>query len=186
VRLLKVAEEDEPPKESRPLDVTHSVDLPDDDTTYWCSVHRLPDAILRRKHHVVRYEPVSSASVEDMLHHMEVSIDDPQFIHIKFRKMYVLKVFHCDGEPGERFPLWSGPCGDDGAPQQLTKCKKVLAAWAIGAGPFDYPDEAGLAVGGPNFNPYIMLEVHYNNEHKLSGKYSIFFTLLYNGNTMNC
>jgi len=27
----------------------------------------------------------------------------------------------------------------------------------------------GLAIGGGDFNPYIMLEVHYNNEQKRSG-----------------
>ena len=30
--------------------------------------------------------------------------------------------------------------------------------------------EAGLAVGGEDFNPYVMLEVHYNNEKKESGE----------------
>ena len=75
-----------------------------------------------------------------------------------------MEVFHCDGAPDEEFPLWQGPCGSDEAPEELTKCKKVLAAWAIGAGPFTYPEEAGLAIGGSDFNPYVMLEVHYNNQ----------------------
>ena len=48
-------------------------------------------------------------------------------------------------------------------PKQLSQCKKVLAAWAIGAGPFSYPPDAGLAIGGPQFHQYVMLEVHYNN-----------------------
>lgn len=39
----------------------------------------------------------------------------------------------------------------------------MLAAWAIGAGPFSYPAEAGLAIGGPGFSEFVMLEVHYNN-----------------------
>ena len=39
----------------------------------------------------------------------------------------------------EEFPLWSGPCGSEDAPSKLNQCKKVLAAWAIGAGPFIYP-----------------------------------------------
>ena len=29
--------------------------------------------------------------------------------------------------------------------------------------------EAGLALGGPDFNPYVMLEVHYNNQNKEQG-----------------
>lgn len=33
----------------------------------------------------------------------------------------------------------------------------------MGADAFVYPEEAGLSIGGADFNPYIMLEVHYNN-----------------------
>lgn len=33
----------------------------------------------------------------------------------------------------------------------------------MGADAFVYPEEAGLAIGGANFNQYVMLEVHYNN-----------------------
>lgn len=69
-----------------------------------------------------------------------------------------MEVFHCDSTPSlndnintverkeevgenilEEFPLWAGPCGSDDAPAKLSQCKKVLAAWAIGAGPFTYP-----------------------------------------------
>lgn len=38
-----------------------------------------------------------------------------------------------------------------------------MAAWAMGADAFVYPEETGLSIGGANFNPYVMLEVHYNN-----------------------
>ncbi|KOB79082.1 Tyramine beta hydroxylase, partial [Operophtera brumata] len=40
---------------------------------------------------------------------------------------------------------------------------QVKAAWAMGALPFTYPKEAGLPLGGPKANKYVMLEVHYNN-----------------------
>lgn len=33
----------------------------------------------------------------------------------------------------------------------------------MGADAFVYPEEAGLSIGGADFNPYVMLEVHYNN-----------------------
>jgi hypothetical protein len=77
----------------------------------------------------------------------------------------------------------------------------VLAAWAMGALPFSYPEvhqenthichgivsnvqnvlqiitthkmkllqEAGLPIGGPDFNPYVMLEIHYNNPERRTG-----------------
>ena len=62
-----------------------------------------------------------------------------------------MEIFHCDSNDGEnneedkdengleKFPIWSGPCGSDDAPEKLGQCKKVLAAWAMGAGPFIYP-----------------------------------------------
>ena len=65
---------------------------------------------------------------------------------------------------------FKGPCGSDEAPQKLNQCKKVLAAWAIGAGPITYPEEAGLEIGGPDFpSLFVMLEVHFNNEKLESG-----------------
>ena len=126
-----------------------NVSLPGQDTMYWCSVHRLPPQLVR-KHHMVRYEADIQAGNEDVVHHMEV--------------------FHCPKTvSGGPFPVWSGSCDAEDAPPQLSQCKKVLAAWAIGAGPFSYPSEAGLAIGGPEFHPYVMLEVHYNNPSLRSG-----------------
>lgn len=40
----------------------------------------------------------------------------------------------------------------------------------MGADPFVYPEEVGLPFGGENFNPYVVLEVHYNNPESLSGR----------------
>ena len=100
----------------------------------------------------LQYEPIMTKGNEHLLHHMEV--------------------FHCVPENGQstEFPIWSGPCGSEDAPEKLQHCKKVLAAWAIGAGPFTYPSEAGLQIGGPDFGSlYVMLEVHFNNEKLESG-----------------
>ena len=127
--------------------LSDNVSLPTVDTFYACSVHKLPTQ-LRRKHHVVRYEADIQKGNEDVVHHMEV--------------------FHCP-PASEPLPLWSGSCDDPEAPPQLAQCKKVLAAWAIGAGPFTYPPEAGLAIGGSEINQYVMLEVHYNNPKLRSG-----------------
>ena len=96
--------------------------------------------------------------------------------------LHHMEVFHCvpdesDGNDAE-FPIWSGPCGSESAPEKLNQCKKVLAAWALGAGPFTYPPEAGLQIGGQDFGGlYVMLEVHFNNVEKQSGKieFNLFF-----------
>ena len=45
----------------------------------------------------------------------------------------------------------------------------MLAAWAMGADAFVYPEEAGLPIGGEKFNRHVMLEVHYNNPELQSG-----------------
>ena len=151
-RLLKVLLDEDFPQDARGLEIKHSIDLPSDDTTYWCSVHKLPN-VFKKKHHALQYEPILTKGNEHLLHHMEV--------------------FHCVPEgngDSEEFPIWSGPCGSDEAPEKLQHCKKVLAAWALGAGPFTYPNQAGLQIGGADFGSlYVMLEVHFNNENLESG-----------------
>ena len=113
---------------------------------------------------------------EDVVHHMEL--------------FHCPAPASAPAPPEDAPPLWAGSCDDPAAPPQLARCKKVrlwlfsniyieylqylhrlstistlkvLAAWAIGAGPFSYPAEAGLAIGGPGFSEFVMLEVHYNN-----------------------
>ena len=39
----------------------------------------------------------------------------------------------------------------------------------MGADEMVYPDNVGLPVGGEDYYPYVMLEVHYNNEQKEKG-----------------
>jgi len=137
-----------------------------------------------------------------------------------------MEVFHCESSADTRIPLYSGPCFSEKRPYKTQVCKKVMAAWAMGAAPFVYPEvmklnqkkmstrymylpttldpfpirsiryristvliiiiiwsilfifpwqEAGLPIGGPDFNSYIMLEVHYNNPGLRKGNVSIYF-----------
>nr|CAD7578455.1 unnamed protein product [Timema californicum] len=127
--------------------MAESVKVPSDDTTYWCHVHRLPEQ-LRTKHHVVQFEAVVQEGNEALVHHMEV--------------------FHCVAPPDQNIPEYKGPCFAPQRPETTQVCKRVLAAWAMGAPPFVYPEEAGLPIGGPDFNSYVMLEIHYNNPEKRS------------------
>lgn len=125
------------------IDVLASkVNVPVEETTYWCHVMKIP-LDLSFKHHIVRFESVIDKSSRGVVHHMEV--------------------FHCEASADTRIPLYSGPCFSEKRPYKTQVCKKVMAAWAMGAAPFVYPEEAGLPIGGPDFNSYIMLEVHYNN-----------------------
>ena len=76
------------PDDSKSLEIRHVVDLPADDTTYWCSVHKLPDDF-NVKHHAIQYEPIMTPGSEHLLHHMEVFLCVPD-------------------DEDVTFPIWSG------------------------------------------------------------------------------
>nr|CAG4651674.1 EOG090X0318 [Triops cancriformis] len=144
-RLLQVLAPPSP-DDAKPLLINAKfVRVPSDETTYWCHVTPLPSEF-RHKHHIVQFEAAIQPGRESLVHHMEV--------------------FHCVAPVNEPIPEYRGPCTSPNRPAATQVCKKVLAAWAFGAGPFAYPGEAGLAVGGPDFNLYVMLEIHYNNPAK--------------------
>ncbi|KAG7172985.1 Dopamine beta-hydroxylase-like [Homarus americanus] len=96
------------------------------------------------------FGPVIEKGNENIVHHMEV--------------------FHCEYPPEVDVPRYQGPCHAADRTPEVDACKRVLAAWAMGASAFIYPPEAGMPIGGPDFNPYVMLEVHYNNPSLLSGR----------------
>lgn len=129
------------------------VEVPDKETTYWCHIQRLSN-IIRRKHHIVQFEPLISNP--DIVHHMEV--------------------FHCETDANVKIPLYNGDC--DKLPAEAKICNRVISLWAIGASAFTYPEEAGLPIGGKDYNPYIRLEVHFNNPDLKKGKIKHFFRIL--------
>lgn len=133
------------------IDVTlNEVRVPSQETTYWCHIQKLDD-FLRKKHHIIQFEPIISN--EDVVHHMEV--------------------FHCDTDANVVIPLYNGDC--DSLPPEAEVCKRVISIWAMGASAFTYPKEAGLPIGGPDYNPYIRLEVHFNNPGHIEGETYIQF-----------
>ncbi|XP_047029740.1 uncharacterized protein LOC124637375 [Helicoverpa zea] len=117
--------------------------VPGDDTTYWCHVVKLPEFITKKVHHIIQFQSTITKGNEGLVHHMEV--------------------FYCDTDPNKEVPLYEGNCFAPDRPEITKTCSKVKAAWAMGAPPFTYPKEAGLPLGGPKANKYLMLEVHYNN-----------------------
>nr|CAG4647751.1 EOG090X0318 [Moina brachiata] len=131
------------PDDLRPLLISNAqLNVPASETTYYCRVVRLPEHF-KRKHHILQFEAAINKGSESIVHHMEV--------------------FHCEAPPDTVIPEYRGECADPNRPEATRVCKRVLAAWAYGAEPFVYPPEAGLPIGGPDFSPYVMLEVHYNN-----------------------
>ncbi|GBL79541.1 Dopamine beta-hydroxylase [Araneus ventricosus] len=144
VQLLKNVMPNPPfPEDTKTITIhNNKVAVPNVETTYYCTLHLLPPEF-ENKNHIIQYSSAIQEGNEGLVHHMEV--------------------FHCEVEADKKLPPWNGPCTSPAKPKILEACKRVLAAWAMGALPFTYPEEAGLPIGGPEFSRYVMLEVHYNN-----------------------
>ena len=67
-----------------------------------------------------------------------------------------MELFHCEVDVSLDLPAYDGPCSSPSRPKSLDPCKRVIAAWAMGAEPLIYPPEAGLPIGGKNFSRYVM------------------------------
>ena len=53
LRLLKPIPDEAVEEDLEILDIQHSdIKLPDDDTTYWCSVHKLSEKFLQKHHSI--------------------------------------------------------------------------------------------------------------------------------------
>lgn len=69
--------------------------------------------------HKLQFEAIIQSGNEGLVHHMEV--------------------FHCEAKAEKAITLYNGPCFDSSRPKDTEVCKKVMAAWAMGATPFKYP-----------------------------------------------
>ncbi|XP_072228027.1 dopamine beta-hydroxylase [Leuresthes tenuis] len=136
------------PPDVQTLDVVApNVIIPNQETTYWCFIHKLPENM--SKNHIVMYESVITPGNEAIVHHIEVFECSPDIHNV---------------------PQYSGSCDDKMKPGKLNSCRHVLAAWAMGAEAFYYPPDAGLAMGGPGSSRFLRLEVHYHNPLLISGR----------------
>ena len=120
-----------------------NVKIPSDPTTYWCIVYKLNEKF-NLKHHIVAFEGIIDERNVGIVHHMEL--------------------FHCPEDPPKEFQSFSDVCTSEEKPIGLRKCRNVIAAWAMGASKFIYPQEAGGIIGGQNYSKYVVLEIHYDNE----------------------
>ncbi|XP_008068990.1 dopamine beta-hydroxylase [Carlito syrichta] len=137
------------PSDTRTMEIrAPNVLIPGQETTYWCYITELPHGFSR--HHIVMYEPIITEGNEALVHHMEV--------------------FQCALE-FETVPHFNGPCDSKMKPERLNHCRHVLAAWALGAKAFYYPEEAGLPFGGTGSSRFLRLEVHYHNPLKIQGRH---------------
>ncbi|WAR30866.1 DOPO-like protein, partial [Mya arenaria] len=102
--------------------------------------NRLPGDMWTFEVTAPNYEGVIKKGNENLVHHMEV--------------------FHCELPANEIVRFYNGPGQSEGTPDGLGACRKAM----------EFPEEAGFPVGGPNYNRYVMLEIHYNNPSKAAGK----------------
>lgn len=90
-----------------------------------------------------------------------------------------MEIFHCETDVNVQIPLYDGDC--DNLPAEAKVCSRVISLWAMGASAFTYPMEAGLPIGGINYNPYIRLEVHFNNPNIIDGNiFNCLFISIFN------
>ncbi|XP_066903551.1 dopamine beta-hydroxylase [Halyomorpha halys] len=137
-----------PGEESWHLTVTAGgISVPSVDTTYYCRVTKLPPQLSNR-HHLVQ--------ICHLLFKINSNMSNWSYLH-GVKSVPQLQ-FYRDVAGGSHA---LGRC--EQKPKSVEACKKVMAAWAMGATPFSYPLEAGLPVGGSHYGSYAMLEVHYNN-----------------------
>lgn len=62
-----------------------------------------------------------------------------------------MEVFHCETEIDEDIPLYSGNCFAPKRPPKTQVCKRVLAAWAMGAPAFVYPEVTHINIQQSHF-----------------------------------
>ncbi|EDO42991.1 predicted protein, partial [Nematostella vectensis] len=59
-------------------------------------------------------------------------------------------------------------------PQEIQTCKtlgEITAAWGVGGGAFVYPDHVGYPIGMQDSGSILVMEVHYDNPEKLTGRF---------------
>ncbi|XP_002734974.1 DBH-like monooxygenase protein 1 homolog [Saccoglossus kowalevskii] len=111
------------------------------DTTYYCKGFAIPR--LNGKHHMIMYEPVIQHGNEALVHH--------------------IVVYMCHGGLNESYHGTEGECRTPNMPPAFDNCITTIIAWAVGGGPFFFPDAAGFSLGDDGDPTFVMMETHYDN-----------------------
>ncbi|KAI1897239.1 hypothetical protein AGOR_G00081260 [Albula goreensis] len=113
--------------------------IPPKHTHYHCWIVKIPT--LGAKHHIYRIEPIIRHV--DIVHHILLYGCHPTVNSTTDGMCYTSSVLS-------------------------TLCLTVMSAWAIGGEAIDFPEAAGVSVGGDDDISYYRLEIHYNNPQELS------------------
>ena len=75
------------PSDVRTFEIVNpQIPIPPTDTTYWCTIHRMPDDAVIRKNHIIQTEPIISPENRAIIHHMEVfhcELDDEDALKVE-------------------------------------------------------------------------------------------------------
>uniref|UniRef100_A0A8C1UL72 Monooxygenase, DBH-like 1, like n=1 Tax=Cyprinus carpio TaxID=7962 RepID=A0A8C1UL72_CYPCA len=140
LNLLKYMPRVNPPN-SKYFDMTMvNFTVPANQTHYHCKIVRSPT--FDRKQHIYRIEPVITNF--DLVHHLLLYRCPPR----------VTEMFEAECYTSNRSNL----------------CMETIAVWGVGGGAFEFPEVAGLPIGGNVGGFLYRLEVHYNNVNKSAGR----------------
>ncbi|XP_051511245.1 DBH-like monooxygenase protein 1 homolog isoform X2 [Myxocyprinus asiaticus] len=117
------------------------VPVPQKDTTYWCQIFKFPE--LKRKHHVIRIEPLIQKGHENLVHH--------------------ILLYQCDSNLNKSEINWGHECYHPNMPDSFFTCETVVFAWAIGGEGFTYPPHVGMSIGTSIDPVYVQMEIHFDN-----------------------
>ncbi|KAK2883451.1 hypothetical protein Q8A67_017088 [Cirrhinus molitorella] len=117
------------------------VPVPHKDTTYWCQIFKFPE--LKKKHHIIRIEPVIQKGHENLVHH--------------------ILLYQCDSNLNKSEINRGHECYHPNMPDSFFTCETVLFAWAIGGEGFTYPPHVGMSIGTSIDPVYVQMEIHFDN-----------------------
>ncbi|CAM4693041.1 unnamed protein product [Leuciscus chuanchicus] len=117
------------------------VHVPHKDTTYWCQIFKFPEP--KKKHHVIRIEPLIQKGHENLVHH--------------------ILLYQCDSNLNKSEINRGHECYHPNMPDSFFTCETVLFAWAIGGEGFTYPPHVGMSIGTSIDPVYVQMEIHFDN-----------------------
>ncbi|CAL8068681.1 unnamed protein product [Orchesella dallaii] len=127
-----------------------NLQIPERETTYWCTWHRTPT---KTKHHIIGVEAVFPTE-EDRRH------------------VHHLLIHRCVAPPGiDPDSLFGPPSRSNGGecyfasapnPHPMNYCRETVHVWGVGGRPFFFPDHVGLAMSEDGAE-YFILQVHLDN-----------------------
>jgi len=128
--------------------------VPVKETTYFCTLVKYP---FPEKRHIVKYDVVVQPGNEPFVHHL-----------VLFRCQHpdpTILATYLNTSDHECIP------GLNNMPPDLLNCRSFYLIWTVGGGPFEFPKDAGLPLGGgeDDNSLFYMLEIHYDNTYLKKG-----------------